>query len=307
MRDVVKSEKIVKNEAGKFVTKNRYRYIDEGRSHLHTLDGKPLIGTSTIAKESVNKGDGLMQWYADLAAISALGMQMAPERYAELLVQYEEAQSIQDWRVKNKAVKKLDTAFPLYAEARKAAIRKRDGSAAKGTLRHGVLEDYIRHCLEKNDGKPMKAEHAGIQVFIDWALENVEVFYFTEAYCYSERLWIGGISDIGMKIKYDGGVLDMGGQVKREGQRLTGDHKSSKNAFFDQFIQNALYDIQLAENGIMDRDGNKLGEWELSKGYVVFPFRSDPFTPEFRWNVDEYRAVAEGVVRTYKLKEYGHV
>src|ERR1044071_7674045 len=29
-------------------TKPRYRFIDEGGQHLHTLDGKPLLGTSTV-------------------------------------------------------------------------------------------------------------------------------------------------------------------------------------------------------------------------------------------------------------------
>lgn len=273
--------------------RNRYRYIDEGRTHLHTLDGVPLAGTSTIAKESVNKGDGLMQWYADLATLCALEKKMEPEKVVQLLAEYEDAQKIQDWKAKINAMKKLDQKYPDFGDARRAAVRKRDGSAKTGTARHGTLEDYVRHCIAKNGGKPVKAEHAGIQMFIDWAVKEVELFYFTEANCYSERLWIGGISDIGLLMK--------------SGKRLVGDHKSSKNAFFDQFIQSALYDIQLAENGILDPDGNKLGDWLPADGYVVFPFRSNPFTPEFRWNADEYRGVAEGVVETYSLKEYGRL
>ena len=278
---------------------NRYKYIDEKRSHLHTLDGKPLIGTSTVAKESVNKGDGLMQWYADLATLDALGKAIDPEEYKGLLIGYEMAQSIQDWKAKSNAMKNLDKQYPFFSEARRAAIRKRDGSASAGTLRHGVLEEYIRDCI-KQGGHPQAQESVddglyepAVREFIIWAHANVAKFVFTEANCFSEKLWLGGISDIGMILK--------------DGRRVLGDHKSSKNAFFDQFIQCALYDIELAENGILDADGNKKSEWELADGYVVFPFRSSPFTPEFKWNVGEYRSVAEGVVRTYKLKEYDHV
>lgn len=274
-------------------TVGRYKYIDEGRNHLHTLDGKPLVGTSTIAKESINKGDGLLQWSADLAALCALGAQMAPEAVAQLGVEYEDAQKIRDWRAKANAMRAIDQKYPYFGEARKAAVRSRDGSAKKGTARHGVLEDYIRACISRNEGKPLKAEHAGIQMFIDWSLREVEKFYFTEGHCYSERLWIGGISDLGILLK--------------SGKRCVGDHKSSKSAFFDQFIQSALYDIQLAENGILDRNGKKIGEWQLADGYVVFPFRSEPFTPEFRWNAAEYRFVAEAVVGTYSLKEFGRL
>ncbi len=275
---------------------NRYRYIDEGRSHLHTLDGKPLVGTSTVAKESVNKGDGLMQWFGDHAALCALGIPMDTIAHANLLDAYEEVQKIQDWKAKSNAMKALDAKYPDFSMARKAAIRKRDGSAKEGTMRHGELEEYIGKCIEKNAGRPLSGlsiYSAPVQKFIEWSLGNVEHFVFTEGHCFSEKLWLGGISDIGL--------------VMKDGKRLVGDHKSSKSAFFDQFIQCALYDIELAENGVLDANGGKLGDWGLADGYVVFPFRSDPFTPEFKWNVDEFRSVAEGVVRTYKLKEYDRV
>lgn len=285
---------------------NRYRYIDAGRTHMHQVLSvlpetgeevwQPLIGTSTVAKESVNKGDGLIQWYADLAALDALGREMPPDVYESLIKDYEEVDTIQDWRGKSSAKKKLDAKYPDFCESRKAAIKKRDGSAEAGTVRHGVLEDYVKHCLVSHGGSPCAEgldDFLTIRGFIDWSEANVAKFVFTEAYCFSAKLWLGGISDIGMILK--------------DGRRVVGDHKSSKNAFFDQFIQCALYDIQLAENGILDRDGNKKGEWELADGYVVFPFRSDPFTPEFKWNAKVYRSVAEGVVRAYKLKEYDHV
>ena len=180
---------------------NPYKYIDEGKTHLHTFEGKPLIGTSTVAKESVNKGDGLMQWFGDLAALDALGSGgMLESEHLQLVAEYEDAQKINDWKAKSNAMRKIDGKYKAFASARKAAIRKRDGSAAVGTARHGVLESYIAHCIEKG-GTPVKAEHEGIQMFIDWALAEVDTFYFTEANCFSAKLWLGGIADIGLKLK----------------------------------------------------------------------------------------------------------
>lgn len=250
-----------------------------------------MIGTSTLAKESVNKGDGLMMWYADLAALDALGRQMPEDAYAGLIADYEAAEQIQDWREKSNAKKALDKKYPDYAESRKAAIRKRDKSASTGTDRHGELELYIRKCLEINMGQPLEWKtnmHPDIKVFVEWSWANVDRFVFTEGHCFSAKLWLGGIADLGLILK--------------DGRKLIGDHKSSKVAYFEQFIQAILYDMQLAENGILDRNGNKLGNWEPADGIVVFPFRSDPFTPEFHWDVEGIRKIAGNLVDTYRYR-----
>ncbi len=288
---------------------NRYEYIEkvdrarelglagprDRTAHLHILDVKPLIGASGISKASFG-ADNLMQWYADLAAVAGLSKPQQDIKEA-----YDAANAVSDKIERQKAKAALDKAYPDYAEARRAAIQSRNGSAKKGTLRHGVLEDYIRHCIEKSDGKPVPALHSDIQMFVDWARENVEKFIFTEGNCYNEKLWVGGIADIGMKIKDDGGVLDMEHQVKREGQILIGDHKSSREAFPQQFLQAALYDLLLADSGILDAQGNHLGDWKPADGIVIFPFRSDPFTPEFKWDIDKWRKGAEDAVSLYKL------
>ena len=265
---------------------NRYLYIDEGRKHLHTLDGKPLLGSTTV-KGIIGKGDALSQWYADNAAVAGLAFPVQ-----DIKQEYDVAQKLQDKVERAKAKKALDEKYPNYAIARKAAVTSRDASATIGTERHGELEEYIRSCLETNQGIPLAhsvGESIGVSSFVDWSLEKVEQFYFTEAYCYHESLWVGGVADLGMKLK--------------DGRRLVGDHKSSKEAYPDQFLQCAIYDRLLNHSGGLDRNGNKLFDWELADGYVVFPFRSEPFTPEFRWNVDEFRQAVDWTVGLYKLIE----
>jgi hypothetical protein len=173
--------------------------------------------------------------------------------------------------------------------------KKRDGAAKVGTERHGRLEEWIRMCLEHSEGRPLAGgddvRWGSIRPFLDWSLANVDRFLFTEANAFSRRLHIGGIADLGLMLK-DGG-------------RLVADHKSSKAAYFNQFIQTALYDLQLSENGGHGAEGNKLFDWKPADGYIIFPFRSSPFTPEVRWDAEELRAAAEGLVKLYKLSEFG--
>lgn len=272
---------------------NRYKYIDEGRKHLHTLDGKPLIGGSTL-KSIVGKGEVLMQWYADMCAVAGLAM---PQQ--DIKAEYDAVQAIYDGGLRAKAKKALDEKYPNYAIARRSATTHRDKKAVEGTARHATLQDYINACLERG-GTPIDVNRdfrdkgelvwtKEILAFVDWSLENVGQFHFTEANCYNEPLWVGGIADLGLTLK--------------DGRRLVGDHKSSKEAYQDQFLQCAIYDTLLSHSGGLDRDGNKLFDWELADGYVVFPFRSEPFTPEFRWNVDEFRRGVESVAQLYKLIE----
>ncbi len=279
---------------------NRYKYTEDVKLarelglaskwtrtvHIHLLDNKPLIGAST-AKGIVSKGDVLNQWYADMAALEGLSR---PQQ--DIKAEYLAIQDINNKFEKAKAKKELDKKYPDYAESRKAANKRRDDAADTGTARHSSLEDYIHLCLAKG-GVPQEAGEViyapEVKAFIDWSLKEVAEFYFTEACCFHEGLWIGGIADLGLKLK--------------NGKRLVGDHKSSKEAYPDQFLQCAIYDTALSHSGGLDKEGNKLFDWQPADGYVVFPFRSVPFTPEFRWDVDGFREMAVCAVKLYKGME----
>lgn len=279
-------------------TKNRYRYTEDvnlarelglatkwTRSvHIHLLDGKPLIGASTC-KKIIGDKDNLLQHQADMAAIAGLA---APQ--LDLSAEWAEIRAISDWKEKSKAKKLLDEKYPTFAEARRAASTDMKGAADKGTERHSALEDYVKACIRENAGKPflMRADDP-LKPFGDWSVENVEQFYFSEANGYHEPMWVGGICDIGLKLK--------------DGRRVIGDFKSSQSAFPDMYLQTALYDLLLNHSGGLDKEGNKLFDWELADGYVIFPFRSDPFKPEFRWNAEDWRKAAKFTAFLYKLME----
>lgn len=248
--------------------------------HIHTLNGKPLRGATEL-KKIIGKGDGLMQWYADMSSVAALSLPVQ-----DIKAEYEAARALTDKVARSRAMRALCEKYPDFEKARYAAVDSRDESADKGTERHGKLEDYVSACIASNEGKPMPMQTA-VPQFVDWAIANVEQFYFTEAYCYHEGLWFGGIGDIGMKLK--------------DGRRVVGDHKSSREAYPDQFLQCAIYDVGLAYSGGLTKTGEKLFEWELADGYVIFPFRSDPFTPEFRWNAEEWRKGVEELEHLNRL------
>ena len=62
-------------------------------------------------------------------------------------------------------------------------------------------------------------------------VEHVEQFLLSEAHCYSERLWVGGITDCVARMK--------------NGKLAVIDFKSSKDAYYGQFVQVAGYALQL--------------------------------------------------------------
>lgn len=243
-------------------------------------------------KGIVGSKDALFQWYGDMSAVAGLALPVQ-----DIKAEYEAVQAVKDWKEKANAKKALDAKYPNYAIARKAAVTHRDEKADEGTMRHGELQAYIEECIS-HGGAPLTApldSSRSIIEFAIWSMDHVKEFHFTEAHCYKEN--VGGEDGIPV-----GGIADLGLTLK-DGRRLVGDHKSSKEAYEDQFLQCAIYDVLLASSGGLDRDGNKLFDWGLADGYVVFPFRSEPFTPEFRWNAEQFRKAVDANALLYKLLE----
>ena len=245
-----------------------YKYISGGRTHLHTLDDKPLMGTSTVVK-ILGKGDGLLIWAVNCAVdyVKQNSLKVRSEPETDF------------WEVRGTALE----------EARVAWKTNRDKSAKKGTERHATLEDYVRECIKENEGRPLERQIVGVQPFIDWSVKNVKRFIGTELNCYSRDLWVGGICDL---------VVEM-----NDGKVLIGDHKSSKEAYLDQFIQTALYGLLMKSSGGLTADGEEILKVPEVNGYVIFPFRSSPFTPEYVYDVEGYESAAKACVQLYKLSE----
>ena len=267
---------------------NRYKYIDENKEHMHTLDGKPLFGTSSVTKIIAKP----LMWWASGMAVKELGWTPIKN-----WIQGKPFSTPKEDRLKNAeeylaeiAVMDTDEYLALLDRAYKAHDEKKKDAAVGGTDRHALLETWVKYCITENNGVPVKhLVPTSIESFVDWSLINIKQFVWSEANCYSEVLWTGGIADVGW--------------IDNQDRLIAGDFKSSKEAYFDQFIQIAGYDIALTENGGYDKDGNQ--KFILPKpiqGYCVIPFGAPTLTPNFQWDVAAYRKGYQAALTLTKLQ-----
>lgn len=273
-----------KNEAQDFEyqeSKQGYKYIDEQKQHLHTFDGKPLFGTSTVVGVLAKP----LTWWASGLAVAKFGWLNSKEAVKDIRLQKASKR-------KSEISEMSDEEYlSLLDEAYKAHSVKLDTSAQAGTDMHAMLENYIKKCITENKRVPMlprEKDERPVQIFAQWAVNNVKRFIWSEANCYSDRLWVGGISDVGAEMIDDTYAII--------------DFKSSKEAYESQFIQCAGYAIQIEENGILTSDGKVL--FKVSKPIskvIIFPFGSPSPAPVYRYNLNELKQGFESCVTLHKL------
>lgn len=248
---------------------NNNMYKFNKQLHIHTLDGQPLIGTSTMSSVLAKP----LTWWASGLAVEKFGW----INKGNVKKGFEKKEN------RIKSVKKfLETApvddpeewLKLCDEAYSAHSKKLDSSASAGTDMHSVMESYVKECIENNEGKPLHhglVEDVKLKIFTDWAEKNVKKFLWSEAHCYSKELWLGGISDCGFE--------DM------EGKIAILDFKSSKEVYLSQFWQCVGYAIQIEENGLFTPEGELIMKLDKPIDYVaVLPFGMDK--PEVQFNFD---------------------
>jgi len=273
------------------MTTNRYKFIGEDNQHVHTLDGKPLFGTSTV----LNGLSKPLTWWAAGLAVGYLGW--TPIRIPgtrKFAPKLERLEAVKEKFAKIQAMTPeeflmcLDEAYYAHSKTLKE-------KAETGTDMHYELEQYVKACINMNDGKPLSGfahAHHAVQIFANWAEENINEFIVSEAYCYSERLWTGGIVDV---VYFD-----------KNNDVVIFDFKSAKDAYLSHFLQDAGYHIAIEENGIFDVNGNlqeRFGESIDHAYYGVFPFGMPEPQPLFRPKKDtaKLREGFEACVALHKL------
>jgi hypothetical protein len=270
-----------------------YEYRDEKGEHMHLLDGKPLIGTSTVVQVLAKP----LTWWASGLAVAELGWvkkldtrkHPTEEEQEKNRIERENASSLWKDKITEMSYEDyqslLDSAYAAHSKVLKS-------SANKGTDMHEELESYVKQCIEADEmivvgdmDFPLP-----VRIFSSWAVENVKRFIVSEGHCYSERLWTGGIVDC---------VAEL-----RNGKYAIIDFKSSKEAYISQFIQIAGYDIAIEEHGLYDADGMKMKKDYLTKFadcYIVFPFGAEVVEPFFRYDTGELRKAFESAVVLHKV------
>lgn len=268
---------------------NRYNF--DKKEHVHSLDGKELMGCSTIVG-IINKP---LDWWVAEQTLKPLGWQKYNKKVNgkyQLVPDKERLPEIKTMQhsiglMKPKVwMEYLDSCYKNHN-------KKKDEAAEKGTDMHAILEKYVKSCINDNDGVPGTPTQAcgkQLREFIEWSQKNVKKFLWSEVHSYSERLWTGGVADVGW--------LDMEDRV------VAGDFKSSKDVFFSQFIQIGGYDIMLSENGGYTADGEKMFELPRPiQAYCVAPFGQEDFNPIVLDYVEDFKAAFRSSVHLHKLNK----
>lgn len=281
---------------------NRYRFDDsidsKGKArHLHTLDGHPLFGTSTVLSILAKP----LTWWASGLAVATLGWTDRNEKYVNGKGNIASRRAPMEPRIEAagealESIKYLTPAeyLDLLDTAYAAHSVKLDTSAEAGTDMHAELESFVKLCISGNDGKPVldNSEHKAVELFSKWSVDNVKRFVASEAFCYSERLFTGGIVDV-MYADLNGDYVLL-------------DFKSAKDAYDAHYLQNAGYDIALSENGILTKEGDLVQTVDRPfVAYGVLPFGMAEPVPQFRTDVEELKQGFIDCVSLYRLLKGG--
>ncbi len=254
---------------------NRYRFDD--KEHVHLLDNQPLIGTSRVGSILAKP----LAWYGSGKAVEVFGcpdpklLTRIKNRKAtdEEILDHMTALSRAHMLIRDMTVEQYGALIDKAYRAHDVYMRSR---AKPGKDLHAECERFVKDWMSVEDflNSEMFAVKREPQIhpFVEWTIENVKCFLWSEGHCYSEKHWLGGISDAGYE-KHDGtfGVLDF---------------KSSKEAYMDQFAQCAGYAIQIEENNVVDANGNLVYRLERPIQEVcVFPFGGDEPRPYFHVDI----------------------
>lgn len=283
---------------------NRYRFDDSldekgKKKHIHLLDEKPLIGTTTSLK-NVSK-EGLPYWASGMACTEfgwikplkpwnkprptkAQVEENAKKRLASADAFMRRIASMAADGAADQYLALLDKAYSAHATTLKE-------KAETGTDMHAELERYVKHCI-KGGGEPTSTfgyPPLQVEIFSEWALKNVKRFIASEGYSYSERLWVGCIFDVLYEDMQDRLVIL--------------DFKSSKEDYDTQFWQCAGNDIQISENGVLDKNGNLMYMPDRPISYYgVLPFGMEKPEPQFYYDTEGSKEAFVAAVVLHKKR-----
>lgn len=273
----------------------KYRFNDENKSHQHLLwserkqQWEQLTGTTTIL-DVLGK---VLTWWASGLAVSKLGWTNSKIKVNGKYEAVPLEQRLTHLNSIREAQSKLDDTeyLSLLDEAYKAHSVRLDETADAGTDLHTELERFVKEAMNPTELFETRFERfdARIHPFMKWSDENVKRFIWSEGYCYDEILFVGGITDCGAELK--------------DGSFVIIDFKSAKEAYFNHFVQIAIYNLLIEKNGLFDKDGNQI--LKLEKGfdkYIVVPFGASKFTIVENNNINNLKKAGLACVELYRAK-----
>lgn len=263
-----------------------YRFNSEQHIHEICINGewKPLIGTSSMSSVLSKP----LTWWASGLAVEKFGW-INKGNQKTGFVEKSKRLTVAKARREEIATMTDEEYLNLLDDAYAAHSKKLDSSAKEGTDMHALMEKYVKLCIEKYGGKPIKAstKDSKLAILVQWSVKNVKKFLWSEVHCYSKELWLGGISDVGFE--------DISGNV------AILDFKSSKDAYLSQFWQCVGYAIQLEENGGFTPDGDKILTLPRMVSYVcILPFGMDKPEVQYYFDMAGGKEAVSAMVLLYK-------
>ncbi len=253
-------------------TQTGYRF--DSQNHIHSLNGKALVGTTTVLK-IISKP---LTWWASGMAVTELGW-LNPKKYPKTECE-EQAKKILE------NIKKMDGAdyIRILNKAYRAHNASKEKSADKGLDLHEMLEDFIKKQISVGRGYYINDL---INPFIEWSQKNVKRFLFSELHCYSESMWTGGIADFG--------YIDM------QDRYVLGDFKSSAEAYWDHAVQLGGYDLEIEQNGGFSANGEKIFTLDKPFDYhAIFAARAGLDKPFIDRNIGNAKVAFVNALNLYK-------
>ena len=270
---------------------------DTGKeNHVHLLDMedgrgfRELTGTSGIGNVLAKEG---LTWWASRKACEDFGfihpdIKKNGKKVGKVPTEDRLLAATKVWEqiVKENPFQYLDRLDKAY-KAHKTSL---DNSAKKGTDLHAELEKYVKSKMGIWQGATLFDPR--IEPFMVWTMNNVKQFLWSEAYCFDETLWVGGISDAGAELN-DGRIAII-------------DFKSSVEAYETNYIQAGGYAIQIEKNGLWDKFGkmNKRIDKPFTT-FIIVPFGAEVVEPDIRDDVEKYKEAFRLAVPLYRILGLG--
>jgi len=268
-----------------------YRYTDERGKHLHSFNGKPLIGCTQVTGV-VNK---VLTWWASGMALSEIGWKPlnrdedGNELSDPTALANRKEECIRYARECYELVKQLsfDEYFALLQKCYRAHSVRLKKAGKKGTDAHELCEIWIKSVIAGREVTP----DPQIEKFAMWCRKNVRRFLYSEVYMFSQKMWTGGISDFGYE--------DMNGNYG------VADIKNRNKFYPTDLFQCGGYDEMLTENMAgFNASGERVFELDKPfKFHAGFPLVN--FTePTISFNVHENRETFKHLLAVYKAIQF---
>lgn len=260
------------------ITKNKYTFSEA--KHVHSLEDKPLMGTTTLIHEVLPPQ---LTWWAAGMALKGLGWEN--KKYVKT---EDRIHTIEAWMEENR---ELFNDPIKWDEHLQLCYRAHDDNKKEagewGSVAHNDIEVAVKEAITNNLGYLRDEEYSNeaVERFATWG--RGKQFIHSEVNVYSEVMWLGGIVDL----------------IYQEGnETYIGDIKTSKGIYPSHFIQEGLYDLQQSENGFFDSEGNKVGEPLKIDGYTVINIpriNAELNVKTFR-DTEGLKALGRNLVDTYR-------